>query len=718
MTITQKRFLSILLGIGCLFFFTWFELFMQKRHYLIGGGINRVFLFLLINGHVVLVVLLLYLIIRHSIKLFLERRKEVLGSVFKRNLLFAFILFSVIPSFFVFFTAGKFITQSIDRWFQVRLGSGFASALKLHEYHSKQIRQDLVRDGRCLAQQITAGVLDEPKVGASGAHGEEMRSSVSNHTTYLLDDTGNEIVGSLHDEVKRWRRFRTVNDRTTTNLKKRFVQKINNVVDEQCFDFYGSLYWVKRVEHGLFIVVYRYPEAIRNALISLENSLVDYNQLHSMRNSIYLSYFFTFALLTLLILFLSIWCAFYLAKGISKPIQELLDATEKVRLGHWDSQVVVNPSSDLQNLAQGFNEMTNAVRQAHMHLELKNKEMLAILENISSAVFFVNMTGRIIFYNAAAQKLVSHYLSIDSFKDKKINVLGPIVKNKFFELVREFASSKKDQMVKEISFTVASEPRTFVVYGRPLLIPHASPYDRNGLLVVVEDLTDIVKINKIKTWQEAAKQMAHEIKNPLTPIQLATQRLQRKFKDVLSHEKSFFDCTTTILNQVKIIKDLVTHFSQFASMPAPYIEFVNINELVHEVLCLYVISYPDIVFSHHQLEQAVLIKTDKKKIKLALINLLDNAVRALKAHDAKDKSIDISTKLDQKNQVMRIIFSDNGPGISKSVKETLFLPYVSTEKKNMGLGLAIVHDSITQLGGSISLVSTNNGARFYIELPL
>lgn len=691
---------------------------MQKRHYLIGGGINRVFLFLLINAHVVLVVLLLYLIIRHSIKLVLERRKEVLGSVFKRNLLFAFILFSVIPSFFVFFTAGKFITQSIDRWFQVRLGSGFSSALKLHEHHSQGIKQALRQKGHCLAEAITSCINQHKQLSFDVVNGRCPQDP--DYTVYLLDHEGKGILGALHDEVKVWRKFRTVNDRTTSSLKRRFMQKIRGVADEQSFDFYGSLYWAKRVDAGLLIVVYRYPTTVRNALIGLESALVDYNQLHATRNSIYLSYFFTFILLTLLILFLSIWCAFYLARGISKPIQELLDATEKVRLGHWDTQVVVNPSSDLQNLAQGFNEMTNAVRQAHMHLELKNKEMLAILENISSAVFFVNTTGRIIFYNAAAQRLVSHYLAIDSFKDKKINILGLSVKNKFFELIREFALSKKDHMVKEISFMVNSESRTFVVYGRPLLIPHASPYDRNGLLVVVEDLTDIVKVNKIKTWQEAAKQMAHEIKNPLTPIQLATQRLQRKFQDVLSNEKSFFDCTTTILNQVKIIKDLVTHFSQFASMPAPFIEFVNINELVHEVLCLYVISYPDIVFVHNQLEQVVLIKTDKKKIKLALINLLDNAVRALnlEPRDSKEKRIGISTNLDQKNRVMQIVFSDNGPGIPKIVKETLFLPYVSTEKKNMGLGLAIVHDSITQLGGTITLVTTSGGAQFHIELPL
>lgn len=718
MTTTQKSFLSIALGILCLFFFTWFELFMQRKHYLIGGGLNRVFLFLLINAHVALIVLLLYLIVRQSIKLFLERRKEVLGSVFKRNLLFAFILFSVIPSFFVFFTAGKFITQSIDRWFQARLDSGFASAFKVHELHCKQIRQNLACAGLMLAEKLVVGV--EPK----------QVSGLIDYDWYVVDDTGHNVVGSLHDELRMWRAFRVVNDRSTASLKNRFLKKISEVDAPQCFDFYGSLYWVKKINNDVLIVVHRYPKKIRNRLIALENALVDYEQLYSMRNPIYLGYFFTFILLTLLILFLSIWCAFYLAKGISKPIQELLDATEKVRLGHWDTQVAVNPSSDLQSLTQGFNEMTSAVRQAHMRLELKNKEMLAILENISSGVFFVNMTGRIIFHNAAAYALVTHYLSVISFKDKKISLLGQGVKKKFFELVREFVTSKKDHLIKEVSFTVGSEQKTFMVYGRPLLIAHASPYDRNGLLVVIEDLTDIVKINKIKTWQEAAKQMAHEIKNPLTPIQLATQRLQRKFKDVLSHERSFFDCTTTILEQVKIIKDLVTHFSQFASMPAPYIEPVDINELISEVLCLYHVSYPDILFTHHQLEQVTLIKTDKKKIKLALINLLDNSVRALKplAEDYIDpvdtlsfdqeKKIIISTSLDSQSQAMRIIFTDNGPGIPKNVKETLFLPYVSTEKKNMGLGLAIVHDSITQLGGTICLVPISSGAQFRIELPL
>ena len=250
-----------------------------------------------------------------------------------------------------------------------------------------------------------------------------------------------------------------------------------------------------------------------------------------------------------------------------------------------------------------------------------------------------------------------------------------------------------------------------------------------ALLVVIDDLTDIVKVSKIKTWQKAARQVAHEIKNPLTPIQLATQRLQRKFKSVLGSDPAFLNCTNTILNQVSTIKDLVTHFSHFSSMPSSKIELVDLVNLVQEVLSLYQISYPEILFDFNSfLARKTLIRTDKEKIRLVLVNLLDNSVRALnqklklkrtngavKVRDQMTVKIDVS--FDYSKKLFNLIFSDNGPGIPQTVKDTLFLPYVSTEKKNMGLGLAIVHDIVVQLGGTIKLVSITHGATFLISLP-
>lgn len=239
----------------------------------------------------------------------------------------------------------------------------------------------------------------------------------------------------------------------------------------------------------------------------------------------------------------------------------------------------------------------------------------------------------------------------------------------------------------------------------------------SGLLVVVEDLTNIVKESQMKTWQTAARQMAHEIKNPLTPIQLATQRLQRKYRDILAHDAAFIGCTNTILNQVKIIKDLASHFSEFASMPDPHIEAININVIINELICLYQVSYPDIEFILTLHEPVPIIKSDAKKLKRVFVNLLDNSVRALQP--IAQKRILITTAPDNALEKLAITFSDNGPGMPASVREQLFLPHVSTQKKNMGLGLAIIHDIIAhQLQGTIELINTESGTKFQILLPL
>lgn len=711
MTLAQKRFLFIILGSLAIFFITWLELFVQKKHYLIGGGLNRSFLFLLINVHVVIIVVLLYLIIRQSIKLFLERRKGEPGSVFKSNLLFTFTLFSIIPSFFVFFTAGKFITKSIDRWFQVHLDDGFKHAFLLHQQHTKHLRDMVAARGL----ELCALAAKKKNTFDAGQHFVDGRYSL-----YILNDDSSGLVGCLRDEIAVWRSFRIVNDRTTKSLAAQFFNNINDVeVSGGCFDFYGSLYWAKHVDSCMCLIAYRYPEPIRQSLITLENTATNYAHLHSMRNVIYQSYFFTFLVITLLIFFLSLWCAFYLAKGITKPIQELLEATEKVRRGRWDTQVQINPASDLQSLARGFNEMTRAVQLGQHHLAQKNKELLAILESLSTAVFLVNKFGRIIFCNAAAQKLVAVYVGPITFQGKKFTVFGSEIAAQATNFMHELMTCGHDHIAKELSLTFSAQPKTFMVYGRLFVFSPTAGHEPDGLLIMIEDLTELVKINKIKTWQEAAKQMAHEIKNPLTPIQLATQRLQRRFGAVLSNDPAFFDCTTTILNQVKVIKDLVTHFSVFASMPSPVIEVVDMGNLVREIICLYQLSYPSITFVFESDPLHVTIKTDKNKIRLVLINLLDNSVRILANYDGHaNKQVTISLRVDEQASKVHLFFADNGPGIAQGVRDTLFLPYVSTEKKNMGLGLAIVRDTVVQLGGSITLDGVAIGAMFHIILPL
>lgn len=586
---SRKRFVIILLSIFGLFITGWLEFFLFKRQYLTTSDTNRIALFLLINLHVVAILILLYLIIRNIIKLFVESQRNIPGSSFKRNLLFAFTVFSVVPSIMVFFIAGKLITAGINE-------------------------------------------------------------------NYL-------------------------------SIQKQNFQDI------------------------------------------------DYRKFKSTRHPVYWSYLFTFVLVTLLILFLSIWCAFYLARGISKPIRELLKATERIRRGERNVLISSDSTSDLHGLVVGFNQMTQALQFAHNQLEQKNKEMLMIIENIKESVFFINKLGRILTYNTASKILVQKYLNLSRFKNKRISFFGEKVTYTFIKLVRELVESKKTQLTKEISFSFKLEQKNLIVhltYIKNSFLKSNIKDSEDGLLVIIEDLSDIVKINKIKTWQEAAKQMAHEIKNPLTPILLTTQRLQRKYKKKLENEKVFIEGTNTILNHVKIIKDLASHFSEFAQFPAGKIESLDLNEIINEVVCLYKVSYPEINFVYDLQKFMPFIKIDKKKIKRVIVNLMDNSTRALKQRsnnkiipaylllktNEQEKFIRIKTSFKMGLNQIELLISDNGPGIPRNVKNKLFLPYVSGEKKNMGLGLAIVHEIVIQTGGNIKLLESKHGAAFQILLPV
>ena len=706
------------------------------------------FSFLLIHIHFILSAILLYLIIRHSIKLYIERSRRVPGSVFKRNLFFAFIVFSVIPVMFIFFIAGKLITTSIDNWFKIRIGTGLENGIVLHEEQTKRDRILIDESGKKLVNFI--GSLGSPGDGESFQDfvAKNIKTFMKNGVVgkiYLWEMNGDNFFGSINDEAKVWNRFiaegfsanyysKKAYKSVLRRLQKTFLKKLQSLGRENDmvlqFDFYGSFYWVKPVQVPLFseklflILVHRYPKKIRSSLIQVQKSIDDYRQLRSIKNPLYWNYLLTFMLITLLILFLSIWCAFFLARGISKPIQELLLAIRKVRQGDLDVRVKTSPQDDLKPLVGGFNEMTGSLQRAYKRLDFHNKEMFMMLEHIKESVFFISNFGRILSFNGAAKKLVEKYLGITRFKNKKINFLGEYVKKLFFSMVRDLKKTEKKRFSREISFSHDGEEKNFVIYVdvvQSVVLPANGGLNRpvDGILVVVDDLSDVYKMNKIKTWQEAAKQIAHEIKNPLTPIQLATQRLQRKLRKMGHDDPALMDCADTILQQVKIIKDLVAHFSEFARMPDSKIESLDINSIVREVSALYEMSYPKISISCDLKKFLPFLKADRKKMKRVFVNLLDNSVRALQKSDQKDAPcIEIKTNFKTGRNQLEIVISDNGPGIPKDVCEKLFLPYVSTGNKNMGLGLAIVHDIVTQIGGSIKLLKSPYGATFQILIPV
>lgn len=717
----RRRLVIIIISLFALFATAWVSFFLQRNHQLVGAGINRTFLFLLINVHILVLGFLLYVIIRQSVKLFIERKKGIPGTVFKRNLLFAFTLFSVIPSFFVFFTAGRLITRSIDDWFQVRIEVGLKKGILLHEKQTATERAWLSDAGRQLTDHLPLHDVSQLAVLRERIDGKAKSFGSHDVTPYVWVLGGGPCFGEIKDEMRVWRQFRKFNDRTIKSLCEGFFQKIAEINNEGTFDFYGSLYWVSKIGDYRVVLAKRYPPDIRYALIEIQNAVADYEQLKSMRNPIYLNYLFTFFLVMILILFLSIWCAFYLARGITKPIQDLLGAIAQIRKGRWDVQLSYQASDDLRILVEGFNEMMHTIQQAKLQLEGKHRELFIILENIRAAVFLVNSYGRVVMCNASARDMALRFIDTEKVCGKRINIFGAVVTKAFLELVRNLQGGGKQKVSQAIVLTLKGEEHFFVTTISFVMVNNLPKNFEQGALIVLEDVTEVVRANKLRTWQEAAKQMAHEIKNPLTPIQLATQRMQRRFGKTLCEDPVFFQCTDVILEQVALIKSLVVHFSEFATMPALKCEMTNLNKIVQEVACLYRLSYADILIEVELFEEMPEVSIDIKKIKRVLVNLFDNSIRALQARDGDKwacKQIKINTKMSEDGRWVSVLFADNGPGIAQEVRDKLFLPYVSTEKKNMGLGLAIVRDIIALHGGTICLIPSAKGAMFHVQLPI
>lgn len=590
---SSKRRLILISLIGIALFITnWSQLFIQQNQDSIGYGISRPFLFVLINAHVIISIILLYLIIRQSIKLFIQRPHKRIENSFTKNLFFAFALFSVIPSFFVFFTAGKFITTSIDDWFHARISTGLDAGMALHQSQTQAIRIALTKTGEevsLLAQNL------KPNLVLAQIQHELQKHIDSGSTCYVLPHHEKELFKAIKREAIVWRTYRQLNDRSTAMLKQAFIARLTSTSAENIFDFYGSLYWKRSFTEFFIVLAHRYPPEIRMPLIDIQNSLQDYHYLKSMHNPIYTNYLYTFFLITLFILFLSLWCAFYLSNRISQPIKNLIQATKRLKKGEWSTTIRQHPESDLQLLEQEFNEMVKAIEQARIELERKNT---------------------------------------------------------------------------------------------------------------------------LKTWRKAAQQMAHEIKNPLTPIQLAAQRLERKYKHLFVNDHPFADCTSTIIEQVGIVKKLIDHFSEFATMPPVVLEPVNIDVIISGIIKFYISSYPAIIFSYTT-SRTPDFSSDPKKLNRVFINLLDNSIRALEEnpYQQEPKTITISASLNSETQILTITVTDNGPGVDPAIKGTLFLPHVSTNKKNTGLGLAIVQEAITQLNGTIILAEKTQGAIFIITLP-
>jgi two-component system nitrogen regulation sensor histidine kinase NtrY len=451
----------------------------------------------------------------------------------------------------------------------------------------------------------------------------------------------------------------------------------------------------------------------------------DYQQLRVLRQPLAGVYVSFFVMVTLFILVGSTWLGLYLAKRITRPVQALSAAAREIGAGHYDHRIQHDASDDeFGAMVDAFNAMaaevsssrrrleraTHDLERKHQEGEGRRRYIEAVLERIATGVVSIDRSGRIGTVNSAAVRLLeiepssTGRLALDLFARPD---LAPVA-----DLLDESARSRTESVARELALVKDGRERHVAAVATYV---EGTEGGFDGTVLVVDDVTPLIRAQKVAAWREVARRLAHEIKNPLTPIQLSAERLRRKLSAVDPPMQELVqECTSTIIGEVESLKGLVDEFSQFARMPAPRAVPTRLSALLDETLALYDGIVSDVKFTRHDDPAVGDVRVDPEQLKRVLVNLVDNAIEAMDRRG----TIAIETALDSAAGFVRIVVADDGPGIPAEEREKLFLPYYSTKGRGSGLGLAIVRRIVAEHGGSVDVAdNVPRGTRFTIELP-
>jgi len=422
----------------------------------------------------------------------------------------------------------------------------------------------------------------------------------------------------------------------------------------------------------------------------------------------------------LLIIFSATWFGLYLAKGITVPIQDLAEATRKIAQGDLNHQIDIVADDEIGVLVDSFNQMTRDLKRsnqglerANLDLEQRRKYTETILRNVSAGVISVDRSGIITTINRAAERMLG--IPTQRVLNRRYEeVLIPDHRVMAEEVLREMRERGESFIEKQIDLTLRDRTMTLLM---TITMIHDDEGNDMGMAVVFEDLTQLQRAERAAAWREVARRMAHEIKNPLTPVQLSAQRLQRKYGDRLGDDGGVFqECTKTIIDQVEVLKNLVNEFSRYARLPVTNLALHDLNEAIRDPVILFQDAHKEIVFDFQQGADIPQLMLDPEQIRRVMVNLLDNAVAAVGSQGGR---IEIRTAFNRDGRKALAEVADNGCGIPPDYKVKMFEPYFSTKRSGTGLGLAIVNSIIADHHGQVSVMDNSPaGTVVAFELPV
>ena len=673
---------------------------------------------ILLQIDLVLFLLLGLVVARSLVGLWIERRRGQVGSRLHMRLAMLFSLIALAPAIIVSVFSAVFFNFGMENWFNDRVKTAIVESRAVAEAYLKEHKQVIRGDVLSMARDLERALpllTENPRQFSRILAGQGLVRNLSE--IYVFDGSGRILakwaLGFVIDRdpvapeiIERARSGEVVLLTSEADDRLRAIIKLDRFVD--AFLYVGRFVEPRVLEH----------------IDKTEQAAAEYANIEGRRSSIEITFAMIFILVGMLLLFVAIWVGLVFANRLSRPISDLAGAAERVRAGDLSARVEEGPDSDeLGLLSRAFNRMTDQLEgqrhelvQANRQLDERRHFIETVLGGVSAGVIGVDAEGRINLANRSACSLLA--MDIDEQIGADIS-----------EVVPELSAMIGDAHTRPNRLVEAQISMQRVGRDRTLLVRLAADVvDRkvSGFVITFDDITELVAAQRKAAWSDVARRIAHEIKNPLTPIQLAAERLRRKYmNEITSDPETFSNCTDTIIRQVGDIGRMVDEFSAFARMPRPEMERENIGKICREALVLPRSAHPEIEFVSDIPGDPVMITGDSRQLSQVLTNLIQNAIDAIDGRvsdgQAELAAGEIQLSLSLTEEDAEIVITDNGKGLPVEKRDRLTEPYMTTRTKGTGLGLAIVKTILEDHGGVLELKDRpdgKNGASIRVMLPL
>jgi two-component system nitrogen regulation sensor histidine kinase NtrY len=652
-----------------------------------------------------------FIFLRSVVKLVRERRALQLGSKLKTRLLLYFALISLMPIIAMAFFSYLFMNRAIERWFGQIPDTVMRQARDVEQQAAADQTANLQDTAKMLATMIEKRELAETDLNQISSAGNLTRIEILGPDGSVLKSSGKSVAPEQVDELERVLEIARHGQRNDVLLQ-----------DGRGFDAA-----VTELSGGRKLIVVPDIHVAETVGQKVDNSLAELENLKQQQITVRQIGLLTLGVLTFLLIFASSWTAFHIARGLTVPIRALAEGSDEIAQGNLSYRVEVLAEDELAILVESFNTMAEKLESSSRTITDGRRYIETVLQSLPTGVISFDKENRVTTINRAAKTILR-------LEDGEVQNLGldklvgdenrQIIERLLSRAIRVGTASEQTLLKREGLAGLSNGENSI-----PVALIATALSGGNGCVLVIEDLSELIAAQRASAWQEVARRMAHEIKNPLTPIQLSAERIAKRVsaeKAAVSPLGSIHttsptsdvvkEGTDTILREVASLKAMVDEFSRFARLPEVKLEIGDVNEAIRLAAAMYEGRFSDVIINVRLTDDLPQTMIDGEQLKRVFVNLIENSIEAFD-EDSHDKTVTINSRYDRARDVIIVELTDTGKGIDAADFPRLFQPYFSTKGRGTGLGLAIVNRIIADHHGKIRAVNNSKGAKFVIELP-